>query len=393
MSTAKTSLNKALKCTGKHKGTGTVAKDKIKTTATTQCSGVVPPPPAPAGCTGYPNDWVYDTGRASSRPGPACCGRKCRPRSGRSGQRHTPLPIRRRLPLGTTRAGPVTQARAFARARAEPNGTELGFVLDGTLHGPGCDAGQTTEITVCFLGDSGPGTSNNFTNDVVAAAGGNTAITIASRHSTGDGLDLLSANKPRLVWATSLSDRAEVDGPSAPSHFQFSRAESIPWCVPSTAISPRLRDDSAQSVGVGRVSTLLVPLRWKARSPQAARKKGPARCQTVTITTPAEKTWTSGLCERSWHESAHRGDVDTDAEHDHGRAIGEPPTLGRLHPYNGESSQFFARVAGLVTFLLLITIPFGIASFTLQRSSCPSAGPLAVDPRPAPLQTSAMSSG
>ncbi len=119
------------------------------------------------------------------------------------------------------------------------------------------------------------------------------------------------------------------------------------------------------------MSTLLVPLRWKARSPQAARKKGPARCQTVTITTPAEKTWTSGLCERSWHESAHRGDVDTDAEHDHGRAIGEPPTLGRLHPYNGESSQFFARVAGLVTFLLLITIPFGIASFTLQRSSLP----------------------
>ncbi len=178
VSTAKTSLNKALKCTGKHKGTGTVAKDKIKTTATTQCSGVVPPPPAPSGCTGNPNDWVYDTvgGLAT---GAGMLWQEVPTTKWTIGATTYTAANTSSAAAGNYTSGPVTQP-GLCPGAGEPNGTELGFVLDGTLTAPAADAGQTTEITVCFLGDSGPGTSNNFTNDVVAAAGGNTAITIAS---------------------------------------------------------------------------------------------------------------------------------------------------------------------------------------------------------------------
>jgi hypothetical protein len=62
-----------------------------------------------------------------------------------------------------------------------PSG-DVGFELTGKLTAPASQAGKSTEITACILGDSngaqGMGTSGNFGADVVAEAGGNMGIVI-----------------------------------------------------------------------------------------------------------------------------------------------------------------------------------------------------------------------
>ncbi len=55
---------------------------------------------------------------------------------------------------------------------------EVGFVLTGKLTAPASQAGKSTEVTACLLGDTGPNTTGNFLNDVTTAAGGNTSIVI-----------------------------------------------------------------------------------------------------------------------------------------------------------------------------------------------------------------------
>jgi hypothetical protein len=60
-----------------------------------------------------------------------------------------------------------------------PSG-EVGFVLTGKLTAPATQVGKSTEITACLNTDTGPGTSGSFATDVVAEAGGNTAITIVT---------------------------------------------------------------------------------------------------------------------------------------------------------------------------------------------------------------------
>jgi hypothetical protein len=55
---------------------------------------------------------------------------------------------------------------------------EVGLVLTGQLTAPASQIGKSTEITACFLADSGPGTSGSFANDIVAEVAGNTGITI-----------------------------------------------------------------------------------------------------------------------------------------------------------------------------------------------------------------------
>ena len=55
-------------------------------------------------------------------------------------------------------------------------GTGIGFALSGNTN----ITGLTYVLSLCLVGDTGTGTSGSFFTDYVAAAGGNTSITIAT---------------------------------------------------------------------------------------------------------------------------------------------------------------------------------------------------------------------
>jgi hypothetical protein len=156
-STAKTTAG-AITCTGKSKGSGTLSATKIKTTSTTKCSADSNPPP---GCTGNPNDYVYDSATAFAAG---------------SGTLYQSVPTTK-FTIGSTSYVIANTASAAASTCAS---NEEGFVLTGHLTAPASQSGKATTVTACILGDAGTGTTGSFQTDLFGELSGNTATIITS---------------------------------------------------------------------------------------------------------------------------------------------------------------------------------------------------------------------
>ena len=191
-------------CTGKHPGTGTVAGGSIKTVSKVTCAtDSNPPSPCPTG------DFVYDS--ASQFVGGASTLVKGVPTTS--------------FTIGSTSYVAANTAPAQAGSGSGPGNCpagETGFVLTGALTAPAAQKGAATTITACLSTDSGPGTSGNFFNDVVAELGGNTTMVIQT--ATIDGSDQLDRIQVTATAALSVQARTigrERDGASAPSLSHF----------------------------------------------------------------------------------------------------------------------------------------------------------------------------
>jgi hypothetical protein len=143
-STANTSAASSTTCTGAKPGSGTVAGNSITTTSTTKCSKASNPP---AGCTGNPKFWVYDSA-AQFATGASTL--------------YKAVPTTTFTDNGTTYKIANTKS---AQATTCP-GTEVGFKLTGTLTAPASQKGKATTITACLNTDTGTDTTGNFKNDV-----------------------------------------------------------------------------------------------------------------------------------------------------------------------------------------------------------------------------------
>jgi hypothetical protein len=149
-STSTTSASTGGTCTGKHKGTGTVAASKIKSVSKVTCdTDSNPPSPCPSG------DFVYDSANQFvSSPGDLAKDLKT-----------TSFTIGSTMYVAANKTS--AQAGSGTGAGKCPSG-ETGFVLTGTLSAPASQKGAATTITACLSTDTGPGTSGNFLNDITA---------------------------------------------------------------------------------------------------------------------------------------------------------------------------------------------------------------------------------
>jgi hypothetical protein len=154
-STASTTSG-AIKCTGTHKGKGTLSASKIKTTSTTTCAtDPTPPSPCPSG------DFVYDSANQFV--------------SG-SGT------LFQAVKTTTWKIGSTTyKTKNTASAQATTcTAGEAGFVLTGSMTAPASVAGQPSTLTACLNKDHGHGTTGNFMNDIVSELSGNATMVITS---------------------------------------------------------------------------------------------------------------------------------------------------------------------------------------------------------------------
>ena len=81
--------------------------------------------------------------------------------------------------LGPT-GSPYSCPSLYPAGPTPPPGSELGFVLTGTDKASGTYKGQAVAVVACLGGDSGPGTTDNFSRDLSCPATGPTACTIAT---------------------------------------------------------------------------------------------------------------------------------------------------------------------------------------------------------------------
>lgn len=136
---------------------GTLNASKIKSKSTTLCQNDTnPPSPCPTG------EFVYDS-VAQLASGASTLWKSDKQISWK---------------IGATTYTAVNTGSSVAGSGSGPGNcpsTEVGFVFTGHLS---TSTSKSTEITACLNTDTGPGTSGSFAADVVAEAGGNTAITI-----------------------------------------------------------------------------------------------------------------------------------------------------------------------------------------------------------------------
>lgn len=146
-----------ISCSGKIKGTGSLAKSKITSTSTTTCASD-PNPPTPCSPS---TDYVYDSaGQFASTSGT----------------------LWQSVPTTSWTIGSTTYTAAnTASGSATCTGSEVGFTLTGHMTAPASVSGQTSTITACLSGDTGTGgTTGVFSADLFAELGGNTTMLITS---------------------------------------------------------------------------------------------------------------------------------------------------------------------------------------------------------------------